>query len=131
MIFGVGIPMKSIKNLYELFDRGGTFYAAFENSTMIGIAALEKEFIGKNKDQLQLTFLHVSKDFRQKGVGTKLLNLAKQKAQELGADKLYISATPSKSTVNFYINRGCEFACEINKKLFELEPEDIHLELKL
>lgn len=122
---------KIIKRSYELLDRGGTFYAAFDNSTMIGFVALENEFIGKNKDQLQLVFLYVSKNFRRQGIATELLDLAKWKARELGAKKLYISATPSKSTVNYYINRGCKLADEINKKLFELEPEDIHLDLKL
>ncbi len=122
---------KIIKRSYELFDRGGTFYAALDNSTMIGFVALENEFIGKNRDQLQLVFLYVSKNFRRKGIGTELLDLAKRKAKELGAEKLYISATPSKSTVDFYVNRGCKLADEINKQLFELEPEDIHLDLKL
>lgn len=43
----------------------------------------------------------------------------------MGAD---ISATPSENTVNFYRNLGCEVTSEIVPELFELEPEDIHLE---
>jgi hypothetical protein len=48
-----------------------------------------------------------------------------------GARKLYVSATPSVSAVGFYRNRGFELAEEVNKELFELEPEDIHMIMKL
>ncbi len=52
-----------------------------------------------------------------------------EKAKELGAKKLYISATPSKNTVNFYMHLGCNLASEINPELYQLEPDDIHLEM--
>ena len=51
-----------------------------------------------------------------------------EKAKELGAKKLYISATPSENTVNYYSRLGCALATEIDSELFALEPEDIHLE---
>ena len=119
-----------LKRLYIIFDRGGTFYGAFNNSSMIGLVSLNNQFIGKNKDQLQIVSLHVSKNFRKKGIGKALFDIAKEKAKKLGAKKLYISATPSKNTVEFYMQLGCKLAKEINKELFELEPEDIHLEFK-
>jgi len=51
------------------------------------------------------------------------------KARQLGARKLYISATPSKNRVDFYMHLGCRLTSQIDPKLYELEPEDIHLEL--
>ena len=57
------------------------------------------------------------------------MNLVIKRARNMGAKKLYISATPSKHTVDFYIGLGCKIASEINPELFKLEPEDIHLEL--
>ena len=54
------------------------------------------------------------------------MNKAKERAKELGAKKLYISATPSKNTVDFYRHLGCKLTSEINADLYQLEPDDIH-----
>jgi len=97
----------------------------------IGAAVLESKFIGPNKDQLQLKFLHVSRAYRRQGLGRQLFELAKAKAQERGARRLYISATPSENTINFYLRLGCTVTQEPDPELFELEPEDIHLEYEV
>lgn len=120
-----------IKNLYKLYERNGYFYGAFKNSKLIGIVALEPTFIGKNQDQLQVVFLHVDQKFRDKGLGHTLMDKVKLKAKELGAKKLYISATPSEHTIGFYLSLNCKLASEINPELYQLEPDDIHLELEL
>lgn len=65
--------------------------------------------------------------FSELGVGKTLVELVKKKAKEMGAKKLYVSATPSKNTVHFYLNRGFDLAEEVNERLYELEPEDIHM----
>ncbi len=114
--------------LSDCFDRGGTFYGAFEGSEMVGAVVLESRFIGKAKDRLQLKFLHVGSGYRKKGLGTRLFERAMERAKELGAKRLYIPATPSENTVNFYLHLGCEVTAETDQELFELEPEDIHLE---
>ncbi len=117
--------------LLGCYDRGGFFWGAFEQDTLAGVSILEGKFIGSQHDKLQLKFLHVSRDCRGQGVGTKLFNIAVEKAKELGAKKLYISATPSENTVNYYMRLGCVLATEIDPELFALEPEDIHLEYVL
>jgi len=114
--------------LLDCFDRGGTFWGAFEDGTIVGTAILESKFIGSNGDTLQLKFLHVSHGQRKQRLGRKLFNLAAEKAASLGAKKLYISATPSENTINFYMRLGCVLATEVDPELFALEPEDIHLE---
>jgi predicted N-acetyltransferase YhbS len=76
-----------------------------------------------------LVFLHVAHDYRDKGLGSNLMYLVTKRARNMGAKKLYISATPSKHTVDFYMGLGCKLTSEINPELFKLEPEDIHLEL--
>ena len=114
--------------LLDCHDRGGPFWGAFENDVMIGIAILESKFSGSRQETLQLKFLHVSHDYRKQGLGTRLFNIAVEKAKTLGAKKLYISATPSENTVNYYIRLRCVLAQEIDPELFALEPEDIHLE---
>ncbi|HEX2998136.1 MAG TPA: GNAT family N-acetyltransferase [Anaerolineales bacterium] len=114
--------------LLDCYERGGFFWGAFENETLIGVAVLESKWIGLKQNMLQMKFLHVSRDCRGQGLGKKLFDLAVEKAKELGAKKLYISATPSEHTVNYYMRLGCVLATEIDPELFALEPEDIHLE---
>jgi len=114
--------------LLDCFDRGGTFWGAFEDGKIFGTAILESKFIGSKSDTLQLKFLHVSRGGRKQGLGKKLFHLAVDHARSLGAKKLYISATPSENTINFYLGLGCVLTTEIDPELFALEPEDIHLE---
>ena len=120
-----------INNLYSLYECNGYLYGAFKNSNLIGIIALESRFIGKNEDQLQLVFLHIDQKYRDKGLGHLLMDKAKLKAKELGAKKLYISATPSEHTIGFYLSLNCKLASDVNPELYQLEPEDIHLELEI
>jgi predicted N-acetyltransferase YhbS len=117
--------------LLECFDGGGWFYGLFDEPRLIGAVILENKFIGSHKDLLQLKFLHVSSAYRKQGLGDRLYELAKDKARLLGAKGLYISATPSENTVNFYLRRGCVLTKEPDPQLFQLEPEDIHLECAL
>lgn len=114
--------------LTDCFDRGGMFWGAFEDEKIVGTAVLESKFIGTKHDTLQLKFLHVSRDQRKQGSAKKLFLLAVEKAESLGAKKLYISATPSENTINFYMHLGCTLTTELYPELFALEPEDIHLE---
>jgi len=114
--------------LLECFDRGGTFHGAFDENRLVGVAVLESKFIGRERDQLQLKFLHVSNAYRQQGLGRILFDRAASRARELGARRVYISATPSENTVHFYQHLGCTVTDELDAELFELEPEDIHLE---
>lgn len=120
-----------IAELHDLHNRGGIIIGAFEGKVLVGIVSLENKYMGKLNDQLQLTLLQVSKPYRGMGIGRKLMELIKIRASELGAKKLYITGSRSENTVQFYLRYGCILTGEIDKKLFELEPMDIHLELKL
>ncbi len=117
--------------LLDCFDRAGTCYGAFDGETLIGATVLESRFIGREKDQLQLKFLHVSRQHRQAGLGRRLFEKAVAKARELGARRLYVSSSPSENTVRFYLRRGCRVTDDVDAALLELEPEDIHLELDI
>jgi predicted N-acetyltransferase YhbS len=114
--------------LIDCFDRGGWFYALFNDAELVGVVVVDSKRIGRRKDQLQLEFLHVSSAYRKRGFGAQLFELAKATARERGARRLYISATPSENTINFYLRLGCSIAEEPDPQLVELEPEDIHLE---
>jgi len=126
-----GDPEHYTPILVDCFDRGGHFWGAFSGELLVGAVVLENRFIGSAKDTLQMKFLHVSNHYRRQGLGKKLFFLAAEKALELEAKKLYISATPSKNTVNFYLDLGCILASELNEELYTLEPDNIHLEFDL
>jgi len=120
-----------VRDLYTVFDLGGSLYGAFDGDKMAGIGVLGNKFIGSTKDQLQVIFLHVDADYRNQGIGTDLMKRIIERAKAQGAKKLYISATPSKNTIDFYLGLGCQLTTELIPELFELEPEDIHLQLFL
>jgi predicted N-acetyltransferase YhbS len=114
--------------LLDCVDRGGTAWGVFVDSGIVGAVVLENKPIGTKKDTLQLKWLHVGHDERGRGIGGTLFNRAARQASTLGARKLYISATRSENTVNFYRRLGCVLATEVDSELFALEPVDIHLE---
>ena len=125
-----GEPEHYAPMLLDCFDRGGKACGAFDGTILVGASVLESRLIG-DRDQLQLKFLHVSQKARKSGLGRRLFELAASQARELGAGRLYISATPTENTVNFYLHLGCAVTAHINEALFQLEPKDIHLEFQL
>lgn len=113
--------------LLDRFDRGGTFVGMFDAEALIGVSVLESARVGRGRDQLQLAFLYVSRTYRGRGVGMQLFEAAVSFAREAGANALYVSATPTENTVDFYLNRGCVLAPEPDPALVAAEPDDIHL----
>ncbi len=113
------------------YDRGGWFYGLFDGEQLAAAVVLDTQFIGRRKDLLQLKALHVGRDYRDQGLGRQLFELAKEKARSLGAKGLYISATPSEHTINFYLRLGCTVTQTPDPELFALEPGDIHMECGL
>lgn len=120
-----------MKRLYDLHEKSGFIWGAFEGDRLIGLVSLDSKRFGKNLDFLKLDMLYVSNSHRGKGIGRKLMEISKTKAKALGAGKLYISATPFKNTVDFYLGLGAGLTSELNQKLFDLEPEDVHLEMRV
>lgn len=119
-----------LQRLHDLHDRGGFIWGAFEGDRLVGLVSLDSKRFGKNLDFLKLDMLYVSNSHRGKGIGCKLMEISKIKAREMGASKLYISATPFKNTVDFYLGLGAKLTTELNQQLFDLEPEDVHLEME-
>lgn len=120
-----------IKRQYKIYDNGGLIYGAFYDDKLIGVASLENKFRGKNEDYMKMDILFISKDYRGQGIAKKLVEATKTEAISKGARKIYVSATPSENTVNFYLKVGCKLTTELDEELYDLEPEDIHLELVL
>lgn len=113
--------------LLDSFDRGGTFVGMFDAEALIGMSVLESARVGRGRDQMQLSYLYVSRTYRGRGVGKRLFEEAASFAREAGASALYVSAAPTENTVDFYLNRGCVLAPEPDPALLAAEPDDIHL----
>ncbi|KAA3659616.1 MAG: GNAT family N-acetyltransferase [Chloroflexi bacterium] len=120
-----------IADLQNVFDKGATFFGAFEGDKLAGMSVLDHNPVRTGTDRLNLEGLWVSHEYRGKGVGKTLFQMAAQEARSRGAKVMYVSATPSENTVHFYQRLGCQSANPIDPTLFTKEPEDIHLELVL
>ena len=96
----------------------------FCEKRLVGLASLRYRL---TKDTAQVVSLHVSRDYRRRGIATRLLKELMRLAQKSGARRLYVSATPSESAVGFYRSEGFVPTKHVNKELFDLEPEDIHM----
>jgi GNAT superfamily N-acetyltransferase len=114
--------------LEAAFARGARFLGIFDQSRLVALGVVDTRLLGLRSDLVQLAFLHVGRDHRGIGLGRELFDAARQIAGDLGANGLYVSATPSEHTIDFYRHRGCVVIDEPDPELFELEPEDIHLE---
>jgi len=125
-----GYMPERIGDLLDIYDNGGTLAGAFDGDKLVGLGSICGELIGKEKNMIQLATLHVSTNYRDRGIGRKIVFILKEKAKQIGAEKLYVSATPSKHTVDFYRGAGFELTPPV-KELFEKEPEDIHMEMLL
>ncbi len=97
---------------------------AFVGEQMAGLASLRYRLA---PSMAQLTSLHVDRAHRRKGLARQLLQTVVAMAEECGADELYVSATESESAVGFYLSQGFRPTDKPNPRLFELEPEDIHM----
>ncbi len=94
---------------------------------MAGISVVSNQTITDYPNAKLLQYFYVDADQQGKGIGAKLMQAAKESAKQLEAHQLYISATPSKRTVDFYIKHGAVVLKHPDRQLWELEPEDIHL----
>ena len=122
--------VKSIQPRVEsIAEEGGYVLGAFDERRIVGICALDHGFFSKKR--LNVDIMFVNRRYRGKGIGTRFMEMLKEEAKNRGASQLYVSATPSENTVNFYLNLGFKVAKKVEPELFEREPEDIHLELKL
>jgi len=115
----------------RLCSCGGVLLGAFEDGRIAGIASVERELRGAARDRAKMDILYVSASFRGRGVARELVERSKVIALGMGAAFLYVSATPSRHTVDFYLCCGARLAAEPDPDSLAMEPEDIHLEIPL
>ncbi|MDL2287551.1 GNAT family N-acetyltransferase [Eubacteriales bacterium OttesenSCG-928-G02] len=107
---------------------GGIVAGAFDGENLIGFFALAGDLIGSRKQYIRLISLHVSNEYRNKGIGKNLFNLCANAAKATKAEKLYISTHSSQESHAFYRAMNCIHAEEIIPELYKKEPFDVHME---
>lgn len=117
-----------IEALQNCIKKGGSVIGAFKDGYFMGFASVENEFFGNSNEYLELSYIHISYEYRGCGIGKRLFEACCEEAKKKGAKKLYISSHPAEETQSFYKSRGCIFATYINKKILAKEPLDIQLE---
>lgn len=118
--------------LKQLFEQGSIFVGAFNASEkLVGVSVVSNQVITDYPHAKLLHYFYVDADQQGQGIGAKLMQAAKESAKQLGAKQLYISATPTRRTVDFYIKHVAEPLSAPDQQLWQLEPEDIHLLCKL
>lgn len=101
---------------------------AFADGRLVGIGLMTPHI---RPGVAQLAFLHVSQEYRAHGIGGHLSDDLEHIAREHGNTTMVVSATPSLNTVRFYLRRGFEPMPEPLPELYELEPEDVHMQKQL
>ena len=120
-----------IRRQKKLLANGGWVFGAFGEGELLGVTSLENRFRGIQHRYCKMDILFVSREYRRRGIASMLLNMCLETAGRIGADYLYISATESKNTVDFYMGRGARLVGEPDEELLRMEPEDIHLEVSV
>jgi len=118
-----------VKYFRELLQNNeGHIFGAFIDNYIIGFSVLLNKKIGSEGQYIQLKYLHLSKNYRHKGIGKKLFQLCIEKTKEIGVNKIYISANDSEATQKFYLGIGCKDAQEIDLESAKAEPYDRQME---
>src|SRR5262245_51131621 len=107
---------------------GAIALGAFADERLVGIGLMTPHI---RPGTAQLAFLHVSNEYRGRGIGGHLNDELERLAREHGDTTMVVSATPSLNTVRFYRRRGFEPTARPLPELYELEPEDVHMHKRL
>ena len=109
-------------------ERGAVALGTFDGDRLVGIGLVLPHL---RPGVAQLAFLYVSSSHRGRGLGGRLADELERIACHAGDHSLVVSATRSRNTVRFYRQRGFEPMDEPLAELYELEPEDVHMEKSL
>lgn len=120
-----------VKCLTNTLQTGGLVYGFFSDGQLKGFVSVESELIGEEQRYVDLSSIHVSEDYRGKGIGRQLFEIAKQWARENGADRLFISSHSAVETQAFYQAMGCVDARIFHPGHAQEEPYDRQLEYVL
>ena len=103
-------------------------FCAFEGAAVVGEIMLIPEL---NEDRLIIDSFHVSRAFRRRGIGRRLVETAADYAIGRGASTLYASCCSAVETIGFYKAMGFRLSEHPIPSCAEDEPFDIQMECSL
>lgn len=118
----------NIQEWRHYLDEGGALIGAFDESAMAAFVIYQPDL---SPDMAQLAVLHVGRPYRRRGLGRTLSMKVIELARTEGKNQVYVSATPTRGTVEFYQSLGFQLTPTPDPELLALEPEDIHMVLNL
>jgi GNAT superfamily N-acetyltransferase len=107
---------------------GAIALGAFAEGRLVGIGIVTPHI---RPGIAQFAFLYVGNGYRACGIGGHLGDELERLAGEQGDTTMVVSATPSLNTVRSYLGRGFEPMSEPLPELYELEPDDVHMQKRL
>ncbi len=108
--------------------KGGIALGAFDGGQLIGFVALQHRL----EDEIaEIMALWISAAYRRGGLASRLVQEVINAARDTGATSIYVSVCPSESAMGFFRSLGFTPWAFVHRELYELEPEDIHMILKL
>lgn len=119
---------EKLKEWLPIADGFMNMWGAFDEGSLVGFAVYRSQLA---ESAAQLSLLHVSRGHRGRGIGRMLAERVLEKAAAEGRETIYLTSISTAATVEFYMKLGFSPAEELNPELFELEPEDIHMTMRL
>lgn len=120
-----------IARLHAVAAADGMVVGGTSATTLVGVGSLDIQLVRAYPTAMKLDTLYVSRPWRTRGVGRRLTRMVAEHALGLGADSLYISATPTRNTIDAYLRMGARPLLSPDPHLHSMEPDDIHLLLPL
>lgn len=116
-------------DLAPCIQHGGSVWGAFnDEGHVIGFASLLAQPLGSQGQYRKLMQMHISYEYRGKGIGKALFLACVQKVKGMGAQQLYMSTHSAEESQAFYQKMGCVDAEELDAWSVEHEPYDRQME---
>lgn len=124
-------PPWSLPGILEAWDpflkEGCLLWGAFDAELLVGFCGYRPNVA---PDTGQFALLHVSKAYRRQGIGRRLAEMLIDHVRGQGISYLYVTATPTKGTVDFYRTLGFRPTDNPLSELLDMEPDDIHMRME-
>jgi GNAT superfamily N-acetyltransferase len=94
------------KKFRQTIKDEGAVLAASEDGLLKGFSVIEAERFGRKYNYLELSYIHVIAESRNRGIWKVLFDITLQAAKNMAGDKLYIGAHPAVETQHFSQKNG-------------------------
>ncbi len=127
----LGYRQKYIERSRRVLAGGGAALGVWDEDRLVGYALIDPHGVTSDSSLVQLDLFYVTASHRGRGIARQLFDGVVKLAKATGKRGVYISAMPSRNTVDLYRHFGAVLADSPDSRLLTMEPDDIHLVLWL